>query len=113
MRREQRLHRGREFDTAFGEGTVFRGPLLVVRARPNGLGVTRWGFAVGKRMLKRSVDRNRLRRRLREAARQISVAPGYDVIVVARQGAEAAPFVNLRDALEQQLRRAGLLGGSE
>ena len=60
-------------------------------------------------MLKRSVDRNRLRRRLREIARQLPVKPGYDVVVIARGGAQHATSEALRHALVQRLRRAGVV----
>ena len=109
MRRDQRLRRGREFDTAFGQGIAQRGPLLVVRVRPNGLETTRWGFAAGKRTWKHAVDRNRVRRRLREIARSLSVEQGYDVIVVARDGALEAPHAGLVAALTALLRRSGVL----
>ncbi len=113
MERARRLRKGEEFDTAYRKGTVTGGPLLALRRTPNGLEVTRWGFAVGKRLSKRAVVRNRTKRRLREAARVIPVVPGYDVIVTARQGATEAPFAELRAALLALLKRARLLVGDD
>jgi ribonuclease P protein component len=109
VERRRRLRRGREFDTAFADGSVTGGPLVAVRCRRNEAGVTRWGFAVGKRLAKNAVDRNRLRRRLREAARALDVAEGYDMVVVARAGSLEASFAVLRQALEGRLRRVGVL----
>lgn len=108
MQRAERLNRA-GFAATYDEGTATSGPFVLVRVRPNGLEQTRWGFAVGKRMLKRSVDRNRLRRRLREIARQMPVRKGYDVIVVARGGAEKASFETLMSALTKRLAKAGIL----
>ncbi|KAA0223285.1 ribonuclease P protein component [bacterium] len=113
MERARRLRKGDEFDTAYREGTVTGGPLLALRRVPNGLDVTRWGFAVGKRLSKRAVVRNRTKRRLREAARMIAVVPGFDLIVTARQGATEASFAELRAALVGLLRRSRLLAGGE
>jgi ribonuclease P protein component len=110
VERSQRLRKGEEFDTAYREGTVTGGPLLVVRQRANDLGTVRWGFAVGKRLAKQAVTRNLVKRRLREAARGLPVPGGHDVIVTARQGAVEASYAELRRALEQGLVRAGLLG---
>lgn len=112
MKRAQRLRKGREFDAAYAKGTVYSGPLLVVRSLPNGLETTRWGFAVGKRLVKRAAARNRLRRRLRELARALPVRPGYDVVVTARAGCAEADAAGLRAALVGVLRRAGLLEGA-
>ena len=116
--RGQRLSKGAAFDTAFREGVAQSGPLLVVRVRPHtgdeGAGATariRWGFAVGKKMAPHAVDRNRLKRQLREAARSLApeVATGLDIIVIARPAARGKRFWALRDALRAQLARAGAI----
>ena len=89
-----------------------RGPLLVVRVSPNGLGRDRWGFAVGRRLAPLAHDRNRVRRRLREAARQAGEEEGRDIIVVAREGAKAASVAELAEELRRLLRRAAKGGGA-
>jgi len=113
MERSQRLRKGDEFDTTYREGAVVGGPLLVVRHLPNNTGTVRWGFAVGKRLAKHSVDRNRARRRLREAARQVPVQPGHNIIVTARAGTLVADFPSLKAAIQRGISRAGLLADSE
>lgn len=114
MKRARRLRKGVEFDTTYHMGTVERGPLLVVRVRPNGLGRDRWGFAVGKRLVKRAHDRNRARRRLREAALRVEpVRGGRDIVVVAREGALTASLDALAGELRRLLERAARRGGGD
>lgn len=113
MERSQRLRKGDEFDTAYRKGTVISGPLLVLRHQPNDTGGVRWGFAVGKRLAKHAVDRNRTKRRLREAARQVPVQPGYDIIVTARARTLTADFPSLIAAIDKGISRAGLRPDSE
>lgn len=113
MERQQRLRKGAEFDTVYRKGTVTGGPLLALRRLPNEAGVTRWGFAVGKKLSKRAVERNRTKRRLREAARRLPVLPGFDLIVTARQGAIEASFAQLRAALIGVLERSHLLAADD
>jgi ribonuclease P protein component len=62
-----------------------KGPLLVV-AVPNDLGHPRLGISVPKRVSKRAVVRNRIKRLVREAFRlmQHDLPRGYDIVVVAR-----------------------------
>lgn len=110
MERTRRLRKGTEFDTAYSKGTVVGSPLLAVRYVPNGLDVTRWGFAVGKRLAKRAVVRNRTKRRIREIARGLDVANGFDVIVVARAPALVAGHAALVEGLTAALVRAGVTG---
>jgi ribonuclease P protein component len=57
----------------------------------------RFGFTVTKRLGKAAI-RNRIRRRLREAARLVApahAAPGMDYVVVGRQAALRLPFERL------------------
>ena len=113
MERARRLRKGSEFDHVYAKGTVISGPLLVVRHLDNGGLPARWGFAVGKRIAKKAVVRNRVRRRLREGARTLCVADGADIVVTARAKALDAGYSDLRASLERQLGRAGLLCASE
>jgi ribonuclease P protein component len=107
------LRKGEEFDTAYRQGIVVSGPLLVVRHRRNDCGEVRWGFAVGKRLTKHAVDRNQVKRRLVAAARTLPIAPGHDVVVVARSGSVEATYAELRRCLRSSLRRAGVLEGGD
>ena len=109
MERARRLRKGTEFDTAYSKGTVVGSSLFAVRYVPNGLGETRWGFAVGKRIAKKAVVRNRAKRRIREIARNLNVIQGVDVIVVARAPSLAATAPELADGLRRVLERARLL----
>lgn len=88
-------------------------PLLVVRYRRNDLERTRYGISTGRR-LGPAVTRNRVRRRLRSVLRSLAadVAPGWDVLVVARPAAASARQVDLESVLRDLLRRAGLAAGS-
>ncbi len=121
MDRSRRLRKGPEFDTAYQKGTVVRGPLLVVRVSSNGLGRDRWGVAVGRRLVPLAHDRNRVRRRLREAARAAAREErGRDIIVVAREGAVTASVAELAREIARLLAKAerwaadaGGAGGTE
>ena len=105
MRREQRLRRRKDFAAAYRQGRTQTNQLLVVRVRPNGMAVTRFGFVAGK-VVGGAVIRNRVKRRLREAARTIATAPGLDIVVGARKPAAAVDYRKLRQALGALLKRA-------
>lgn len=111
MDRAHRLPKGSAFDRAYREGTVVGGPLLVLRHLQTDGEATRWGFAVGKRISKRAVVRNRIRRRLREAARTLAVPEGYDIVVTARARTLDADYWTLLKALRRGIERAGIAGG--
>lgn len=112
MPAEQRLRRKSDFDAVFREGIrASRGPLaLRARARVQGAEEQpcRFGFAVSSR-LGGAVQRNRIRRRLRESVRQLNLTgdcAGLDVVVIARQGAVEADFHQLDATLRSLVRRS-------
>lgn len=83
--------------------------LMVLYARPNKLGRNRVGITVGKK-LGHAVVRNRVRRRLREVYRlnESSLTPGWDIVLVARTRAIAAPFSDLTESFLKLCTKAGL-----
>jgi ribonuclease P protein component len=82
----------------------------VVRALPNGLDLTRYGFAVGRRVGK-AVVRNRIKRRLREILRKAKLSPGWDIIVIARSPAALADYKKLEKSVAALLTKAGIASG--
>ncbi|MFZ5616387.1 MAG: ribonuclease P protein component [Pseudomonadota bacterium] len=85
--------------------------LLIRGASPNGLGVARVGFTVTKKIGK-AVARNRIRRRLKEAARRVfpeNAVPGYDYVIIARPDALTREFALLLDDMKRALLRLSAL----
>lgn len=72
--------------------------------------VTRCGFVVSKR-IGGSVERNRAKRRMREAVRLLyeHIVPGWDVVFIVRSPAViTVDFTHLQSLVEQLLRGASL-----
>ncbi|MEE4298287.1 MAG: ribonuclease P protein component [Pseudomonadales bacterium] len=95
---ERRLPDKAAFDRVFSAPDIRqrRHPFSLL-ARKRDAGPARLGMVVGKRHARRAVDRNRLRRILREHFRRTSLA-GLDVVVLARQGAGDVDRAALHDA---------------
>lgn len=80
--RRQRLLAAAEFEGVFNHRCSWRTPLFQILAKPNGLDIARLGMVVSRRLLSRSVDRNRMRRKIRETFRAASQSmPGLDLVV--------------------------------
>ena len=100
-----RLPGGPPFDRVFQSGASAANNLLVIRFISNELDITRWGFAVSRRMAP-AVLRNRTRRRLRAAAALLRGPASMDIVVVARKPALTALPSDLVASLSRLLERA-------
>jgi len=82
--RARRVVRGADFRRAYQHGSRARGEVLIVVAVANDLDHARLGLSVGRRIWKRAVRRNRVRRIFREAFRlaQHELPPGFDLILI-------------------------------
>ncbi len=110
MERRFRVSDSERFRQVRQEGASYAHPLLVLSYLRNDREMSRCGFTVSKRLGK-AVERNRARRRMREAVRGLwdVIQPGWDLIWIARPGINEASFQELQDACARLLRRARLL----
>ena len=109
MERDRRIRHDFEFRRARHQGRCWSSDILVLCALRTGAPVTRFGFVVSKR-LGNAVTRNKVKRRLREAARRLApnLLPGYDVVVIARGPVASRAFTELAGTLGALTRRAHL-----
>ena len=86
--REKRLLTPGHFKAVFDSpsGKV-PGKSLLLLARENGLDHPRLGLVIGKKSVKLSVQRNRLKRLMRDSFRlHQELLAGWDIVIVARKG---------------------------
>ncbi|HBO7744891.1 TPA: ribonuclease P protein component [Pseudomonas aeruginosa] len=86
--RDKRLLTARQFSAVFDSPTgKVPGKHVLLLARENGLDHLRLGLVIGKKNVKLAVQRNRLKRLIRESFRhnQETLA-GWDIVVIARKG---------------------------
>jgi ribonuclease P protein component len=94
--REARLTDKPQFDRVHREGLRVSDGLFAVIAKPNELGRPRLGLAVGIRAAGCAVNRNRVKRVVRERFRQSQQElPPVDVVVNAKPGAGKASRAEL------------------
>lgn len=114
VKRRFRLTRSTDIKRVRRLGKSYAHPLIVLITSPNPEQVVRVGVVAGVTVGK-AVQRNRAKRQIRACLNEImpALADGWDMIVLARQPIIDANFTEIRFALKNVLRRAGLLMGTE
>jgi ribonuclease P protein component len=103
------LRRKAEFEAIASGGSTRSTRLLVLKSLPRVKAPTRIGLSVS-RAVGGAVQRNRVRRRLRELVRERyeELETGWDLLLIARPDAARATYPELREALGSLLRRSNI-----
>ena len=119
-RKRRRLSRSGEFDRVYREGRSHASRYLVLYSFPRAGGEDgpRLGISVGRKV-GGAVDRNRVKRLLRESFWNASgeLPEGHDFVIVARPDAGALAVERgekgIAEALRELLAEAGMIGSTE
>lgn len=120
---QNRLRHRRDFSRVYQRGTRLNSLALSLRAYSRvkqahppeqSSHPVRIGFSISQKISKRAVIRNRIKRRLRAAFRQLlpRVQDGWDLILVVRPDAVECDYLEFLQQLEQLLAQANILHGN-
>lgn len=108
MKGEVHLNKPQQYAYVYNEGSSWVSRSVVMKAVPNSLGLSRYGFSVGKH-LGTAVVRNRTKRRLREIMRLTPLKTGWDIVLIARKPAAGAGYAEMEETVKSLLSRARLM----
>lgn len=105
----QRLLSGRDFERVYARRFRVVDAHFSINAAPNELGHARLGLSISGKTVGDAVDRNRVKRQVRESFRKAAPSlPAFDLVVGARNAARTAHNAALRaslDSLWDQIRK--------
>lgn len=108
FRKENRLLTSSEYDRVFKQAIHrINAREFLMLAADREAGVSRIGTVVSKKVAGNSVERNRIRRLIKESFRLSKVADGVDVVIVARPAVHGKPNAALTQTLETMWDKLG------
>ena len=103
--RARRLTRPAQFGRVFNRSQRSSDQYFTVLANDNDGHHARLGLAISKRAAKKAVQRNRLKRLVRDVFRRQQALPAQDFVVMAGRAAAGASNPQLRASLDRHFRR--------
>jgi len=101
-----RLRKTDEYSSVFAFRKAVRGRFFVLHHRPAGIATARLGVVVAKKLVRRAVQRNFIKRMAREAFRHLrEKLPPYDMVLRLNAKIETASRAELRAELQQLFQR--------
>jgi ribonuclease P protein component len=106
-----RLTKKKDFERVFRRGKRLKDKFLTIKILGNNLNVSRFGFIVSKKISKKAVLRNKIKRRLRESVlpKLSQIRQGVDVAVIAGPGIGEKNFGEIEEISNKILEKAGIL----
>ena len=106
-----RLNQEKDFKKINAFGRSFFSPGLRLKYLANQRDFSRFAVVVSLKVSKKAIQRNRLKRQLREIIRlnQEKIKPGYDIAVIVGSSARGRKYQQLQQDLSDLLVKARLL----
>ena len=106
-----RLRKEKDFEKLFKKGKSFRNNFLILKIAQNNLKESRFGFIISKKVSKKAILRNKIKRRLRDIIRQNikDIKKGIDVVLIILPGLEKKNFLEIKEILNTLFKKAGLV----
>lgn len=110
LQADHRLRKDLDIKKVVSKGRYSYSAELTLKYLPNNTNVSRFAIVVSTKVDKRAVQRNRLKRRLREILRLNlqQIKPGWDILVITKQKALSLDYGQLQEALLSLIKKGRL-----
>jgi len=110
LKRLFRLTDNKDFQTVYRRGRYNATALFSVNVLPNRFGAPKIGIVVNKKVSKRAVDRNAVKRQVREIMRSLlpKMKKGQSVVITVRKPALAADYATMEREIVASCKKLGL-----
>lgn len=113
--KKNRLIKEKDFNKIHRFGNFVGDFFLAVKFLENRLGHSRFGFLVGTKISKKAVERNQIKRRLRESihSKLDKIKPGYDFVVFTKPEIVEKSYSEIDKAISNVLSKSNLIDNNQ
>ncbi|MEK7124233.1 MAG: ribonuclease P protein component [Patescibacteria group bacterium] len=106
-----RLTKKKDFDIVFRGRKNFRGDFLALKSVENNLKSSRFGLVVSKKISPKAVERNKIKRRLRQIIFSFlkEIKKPTDVVLMALPSIKDKSFIEIKKETAKILKKAGVI----
>lgn len=110
LARQHRLTKEKDFEKIFKQGKAYYTKLLGVKILASQFRFNRFGIIISSKVSKKATERNRLKRRIRQAVRELDkkLKSGFDLAVIASPGFLKQDYEIIKGELEKIFRELKL-----
>ncbi len=94
-----RIKKRKEFEEVFKKGKSFNNSFYLLKVKENDLSFSRFAFVAPVKSFKKSSERNKIKRKLKEAVRSVfsSIDKGFDFIFIIKKEAKKANYSEIKE----------------
>lgn len=113
--RKYRLTKKKDFQAIFEKGKFINNKFLYFKIIKNNEKNSRFGILVSKKVAKKAVDRNKIKRRIREIIKKNIpfIRKEIDLIVIAKKEINRKKFIQIEEDISQALIKNKLISQSK
>jgi ribonuclease P protein component len=100
--KDNRIKKKNDFELIFNKGRTFKNSFFILKVLSNDLKINRFAFVISKKVSKKAVERNKIRRRIVSflEANLHNFKEGLDVIFIVLPQAKNKSFAQIKEATE-------------
>ena len=109
LKKENRLTKRKDFERVYKKGRGIKADSLFLKILENEQEATRIGIVISKKVSKRAVIRNKIKRRIREIVKKNNFLPGFDLVIITYPQIKEKDFHQLEIEINQLFKKAKCL----
>lgn len=107
----ERIKKSTDFEKIFQTGKTITGRFVFLKTKKTKNKNCRLCFVVGSRVSKKAIERNKVKRRIREIITGIypSLIPSYDIVIITKKEILGKKYAEIKNEIIKTLKEAKLL----